>query len=132
MDLAAGDEELLGQEGDADVDMILEAVNVLGVVGGQADRVDIPLLPAAQDYSRKGNSIFADGLKCGTINYFFHWAPETVSATCTCHPECYVTAPIDKIDELELVQWLQSGPRCGSAEDHLRLKPLNTYNRRRG
>lgn len=82
--------------------------------------------------TRKGNTIFSGNVRCGSIHYLFHWDPPSFSGKCCLHgSRCYVTADLNKVSDEAMSEWLQGGLECSSADEHLALKPKDSYNQRR-
>ena len=142
--------ELIGQE---DIDGALEDLFSEEIVnaaeepepaeplGPEAEDADSQAQSSAADPSpvqpsppptRKGNTIFSGDVRCGSIHYLFHWDPPAFSGKCCLHgPRCYVTGDLNKVSDEEMSEWLQRGLECSSAEEHLALKPKDSYNQRR-
>ena len=122
----------LNSKGDAD-----EIEELLGELAHEAaaasDQTATSFSMAARDsdYRRTGNAIFFKGRKVGTLNYLLHWTSPAFSGMCLCHDGCYVTASIEKVDEEDVVRWLQDGPKYEDSESHLACKPKGSYNKRR-
>ena len=112
-----------------------EAVSVVAVspdaVAAEVDELVAAAQPAVSaGKSRVGNSIYNGAQLMGTISYLLHWQPESFSARCKVHDNCYVTAPISTMDEVLLENWLSVGSRYSSAESHISARPEGSYNRR--
>ena len=142
--------ELIGQE---DIDGALEDLFSSEEIVNAAEEPEPaePLGPEAEDAdshepsaadpspvqpspppTRKGNTIFSGDVRCGSIHYLFHWDPPAFSGKCCLHgPRCYVTGDLNKVSDEEMSEWLQRGLECSSADEHLALKPKDSYNQRR-
>lgn len=86
--------------------------------------------PLFGEITRQGNQVYCGTSPCGSISYLLHWRPPATSATCTVHPDCYVTAPIEMQDDI-LVRWLGEAYCYRNAADHGKFSPSGCYHRRR-
>ena len=123
----------LNSKGDADdIEELLRELACDHAASGHTDTATSFSLPARDsDYSRKGNAIYSKNRKVGTVNYLLHWSPPSFSGSCLCHDGCYITASVEKVDEEDVVKWLQDGPKYVDSESHLACKPSGSYNKRR-
>lgn len=137
-DLGVGHSNLMGRDDDENIDELLRefALDAASASGSsraskRAEEVPVRPPPAPVDFSRRGNGIFLKNRKVGTINYLLRWNPPTFSGSCLCHDDCFITAPVDRVNEGDVVKWLQSGPRYPDSKSHIAFKPRGSYNRRR-
>ena len=86
--------------------------------------------PLFGEITRQGNQVFCGTTPCGCISYLLHWRPAASSATCSVHPDCYVTAPIELNDDI-LIRWLGEAHCYRNATDHGKFAPSGCYHRRR-
>jgi len=86
--------------------------------------------PLFGEITRQGNQVYCGTSPCGSISYLLHWRSPATSATCTVHPDCYVTAPIEMHDDI-LVRWLGEAYCYRNAADHGKFSPSGCYHRRR-
>eukprot|EP00435_Cladocopium_sp_Y103_P028926 s1867_g7.t1 len=136
-DLEFGLSNLNSKGGDADDieellrEFALDAASASESSAASKKEVAVWPAPPQTDYSRKGNAIYSKNRKVGTVNYLIHWNPPSFSGSCLCHDGCYITASIEKVDEEQVVKWLQDGLKYVDSESHLAFKPAGSYNKRR-
>lgn len=87
--------------------------------------------PLAGEICRKGNIVYCNGSKCGSISYLLHWSPAAISGTCAVHTDCFMTCPLLTGDEDSIVRWLGEAYCFQNAADHGTATPPGSYHRRR-
>ena len=87
--------------------------------------------PLAGEICRKGNNVFCNGSKCGSISYLLHWSPAAISGTCAVHADCFMTCPLLTGDEDSIVRWLGEAYCFRNSADHGTAVPPGSYHRRR-
>ena len=87
--------------------------------------------PLKGEIIRRGNHVFNNACKCGSISYLLHWSPPAISGTCAVHADCFLTCPLLTGDEDSIVRWLGEAFCFQNAAHHGTAAPPGSYHRRR-